>query len=62
MFSAIFASGAPGSGGQVGRHGLDLAGFQRNLITWTDAGLLTRVVAGYASGGAATFGAGWRAP
>jgi hypothetical protein len=62
MFSAIFASGAPGSGGQVGRHGLDLAGFQRNLITWTDAGLRTRVVAGYASGGVATFGAGWRAP
>jgi hypothetical protein len=61
-FSAIFQDKTPGSGGTVGRHGLDGAGLQNEYDKELAAGRLTRVLAGYELNGAAHFGAAWRAP
>jgi murein DD-endopeptidase MepM/ murein hydrolase activator NlpD len=61
-FSAIFQELTPGSGGTFGLHGLDEAAFQATLDAQVKNGALTRVVAGYADGGQATFAGAWRRP
>jgi hypothetical protein len=61
-FSAIFQEILPGSGGVYGQHGLGSAAFQTTLQAQVAAGFLTRVVAGYEQGGAATFAGAWRRP
>ncbi|MBO4205122.1 peptidoglycan DD-metalloendopeptidase family protein [Micromonospora echinofusca] len=59
-FSAVFQQYAAGSGGTAGQHHLDANALTTVLETRAQAGMLTRVLAGYNRGGTANYGAGWR--
>lgn len=61
-FSALFQEKTPGSVSTVGRHGMSGPELQAEYNKQLSHGLLTRVLVGYESDGAAHFAAGWRKP